>query len=234
MIEFLVSYRPLASRGCPRVIWAAPSHDKHEYDACGRHAASCQLLRGPLPSRQRAPPLRLENTTERGRGDGGAPRIVNARQDDWAPTAGHALAARLLGQTGRGRGLLPHRGLSRSFETAPSRTRSAAWRAQIQIPRCFALKGSATTLVIERLRLRILGVPLPTSAREATIAPLRGRRKDGSKRPNVYSWCYADDDVWRAARGQPRCGCGRDRPGISPAQFELRADGIAQWRAQRR
>ena len=70
----------------------------------------------------------------------------------------------------------------------------------------FALKGSATTLVIERLRLRILGVPLPSiDVREGRgirglIERVRGRRKDGSKRPNVYSWCYADGDVC-VARG---------------------------------
>ena len=70
----------------------------------------------------------------------------------------------------------------------------------------FALKGSATTLVIERLRLRILGVPFPAiDVREgkgirALVERVRGRRKDGSKRPNVYSWCYADGDVC-VARG---------------------------------
>ena len=70
----------------------------------------------------------------------------------------------------------------------------------------FALKGSATTLVIERLRLRILGVPFPAiDVREgkgirALVERVRGRRKDGSKRPNVYSWCYADDEIC-VARG---------------------------------
>ncbi len=70
----------------------------------------------------------------------------------------------------------------------------------------YAWKGSATTLVIERLRLRILGVPLPSiDVREGRgvrglIERVRGRRKDGSKRPNVYSWCYADDDMC-VARG---------------------------------
>ena len=63
----------------------------------------------------------------------------------------------------------------------------------------YAWKGSATTLAIERLRLKILGVPLPSiDVREGRgirglIERVRGRRKDGSKRPNVYSWCYADD-----------------------------------------
>ena len=70
----------------------------------------------------------------------------------------------------------------------------------------YALSGSATTLVIERLRLIILGVPLPSiDVREGRgirglIERIRGRRKDGSKRPNVYSWCYADDEIC-VARG---------------------------------
>ena len=70
----------------------------------------------------------------------------------------------------------------------------------------YALTGSATTLAIERLRLRILGVPLPSiDVREGRgvrglIERFRGRRKDGSKRPNVYSWCYADDEIC-VARG---------------------------------
>ena len=70
----------------------------------------------------------------------------------------------------------------------------------------YAWKGSATTLVIERLRLRVLGLPLPSiDVREGRgvrglIERVRGRRKDGSKRPNVYSWCYADDKVC-VARG---------------------------------
>ena len=73
----------------------------------------------------------------------------------------------------------------------------------------FALKGSATTLVIERLRLRILGVPLPSiDVREgkgirALVERVRGGRKGGKgfqKRPNVYSWCYADDGIC-VARG---------------------------------
>ena len=70
----------------------------------------------------------------------------------------------------------------------------------------YAWKGSATTLTIERLRLKILGLPLPAiDVREGRgvrglIERVRGRRKDGSKRPNVYSWCYADGDVC-VARG---------------------------------
>ena len=70
----------------------------------------------------------------------------------------------------------------------------------------YAWKGSATTLVIERLRLKILGVPLPSiDVREGRgirglIERVRGRRKDGSKRPNVYGWCYADDEIC-VARG---------------------------------
>ena len=73
----------------------------------------------------------------------------------------------------------------------------------------YALQGSATTLVIERLRLKILGVPLPSiDVREgkgirALVERVRGGRKGGKgfqKRPNVYSWCYADGDVC-VARG---------------------------------
>ena len=70
----------------------------------------------------------------------------------------------------------------------------------------YVLEGSATTLVIERLRLKILGVQFPAiDVREGRgirglIERVRGRRKDGSKRPNVYSWCYADGDVC-VARG---------------------------------
>ena len=70
----------------------------------------------------------------------------------------------------------------------------------------YAWKGSATTLTIERLRLRVLGVPFPAiDVREGRgirglIERVRGRRKDGSKRPNVYSWCYADDAIC-VARG---------------------------------
>ena len=70
----------------------------------------------------------------------------------------------------------------------------------------YVWKGSATTLTIERLRLRVLGVPLPAiDVREGRgvrglIERVRGRRKDGSKRPNVYSWCYADDAIC-VARG---------------------------------
>ena len=68
----------------------------------------------------------------------------------------------------------------------------------------YALKGSATTLVIERLRLRILGVPLPSiDVREgkgirALVERVRGGRKGGKgfqKRPNVYNWCYADGEI---------------------------------------
>ena len=73
----------------------------------------------------------------------------------------------------------------------------------------YALQGSATTLVIERLRLKILGVPLPSiDVREgkgirALVERVRGGRKGGKgfqKRPNVYSWCYADDEIC-VARG---------------------------------
>ena len=80
----------------------------------------------------------------------------------------------------------------------------------------YALTGSATTLVIERLRLRILGVPLPSiDVREgkgirALVERVRGGRKGGKgfqKRPNVYSWCYADDAIC-VARGSSRVPTG--------------------------
>ena len=73
----------------------------------------------------------------------------------------------------------------------------------------YVWKGSATTLAIERLRLRVLGVPLPSiDVREgkgirALVERVRGGRKGGEgfqKRPNVYSWCYADDEIC-VARG---------------------------------
>ena len=72
----------------------------------------------------------------------------------------------------------------------------------------YALQGSATTLVIERLRLKILGVPLPSiDVREgkgirALVERVGGRKggKGFQKRPNVYSWCYANDEVC-VARG---------------------------------
>ena len=135
--------------------------------------------------------------------------IVNSRQDDWAPLfdarwrpvfslkpdadEGRLLSARAE-QTFRSDG---------SFSNAVGLFRGAL---KFIFKGTYTVTGSATTLVIERLRLRVLGVPLPSiDVREGRgirglIERVRGRRKDGSKRPNVYSWCYADGDVC-VARG---------------------------------
>ena len=135
--------------------------------------------------------------------------IVNARQDDWAPLydtrwrpvfslkpdadEGRLLSVRAE-QTFRSDG---------SFSNAVGLFRGAL---KFIFKGTYTVTGSATTLVIERLRLRVLGVPLPSiDVREGRgirglIERVRGRRKDGSKRPNVYSWCYADGDVC-VARG---------------------------------
>ena len=70
----------------------------------------------------------------------------------------------------------------------------------------FEMTGRRMTLSIKTLRLRLLWVlTLPFDVREGRgvrglIERVRGRRTDGSKRPNVYSWCYADGDVC-VARG---------------------------------
>ena len=135
--------------------------------------------------------------------------VDEQRQDDWAPLfdtrwrpvfslkpdadKGRLLSVRAE-QTFRSDG---------SFSNAIGLFRGAL---KFQFQGNYALKGSATTLVIERLRLRVLGVPLPCmDVREGRgirglIERGRGRHKDGSKRPNVYSWCYADGDVC-VARG---------------------------------
>ena len=135
--------------------------------------------------------------------------IVNARQDDWTPLLDRrwrpvfslkpdADEGRLLSvraeQTFRSDG---------SFSNAVGLFRGAL---KFIFKGTYTVTGSATTLVIERLRLKILGVPLPSiDVREGRgirglIERVRGRRKDGSKRPNVYSWCYADDEIC-VARG---------------------------------
>ena len=138
--------------------------------------------------------------------------VAEERQDDWAPLfdkrwrpvfsvkpdadVGRLLSVRAE-QTFRSDG---------SFSNAVGLFRGAL---KFIFKGTYALKGSATTLVIERLRLRILGVPLPSiDVREgkgirALVERVRGGRKGGKgfqKRPNVYSWCYADGDVC-VARG---------------------------------
>ena len=138
--------------------------------------------------------------------------VAEERQDDWAPLfdkrwrpvfsvkpdadMGRLLSVRAE-QTFRSDG---------SFSNAVGLFRGAL---KFIFKGTYALKGSATTLVIERLRLRILGVPLPSiDVREgkgirALVERVRGGRKGGKgfqKRPNVYSWCYADDAIC-VARG---------------------------------
>ena len=144
------------------MIWAAPSHDTHGYDACGRRAAFSSILHGPLPSRRRAPPLRLENTTERGRGDGGAPsdrehasgRLGPALDTRWRPV----FSLKPDADEGRFDRVAAEQEFRRdgSFECDPT-----AWN-QVCVRRDLRSEGVATTLVIEQLRVRrVLGVPLP-------------------------------------------------------------------------
>ena len=135
--------------------------------------------------------------------------IVNTRQDDWAPLLDRrwrpVFSLKPDADEGRFLTVRAEQQFKRdgSFANAIGLFRGAL---KFKFQGTFALKGSATTLVIESLRLRILGVPLPSiDVREGRgirglIERVRGRRKDGSKRPNVYSWCYADGDVC-VARG---------------------------------
>ena len=135
--------------------------------------------------------------------------IVNTRQDGWAPLLDtrwrpvfslkpDADEGRFL--TVRAEQQFKQDG---SFSNAVGLLRDAL---KFNFKGTYTLKGSATTLVIERLRLRVLGMPLPSiDVREGRgvrglIERVRGRCKDGSKRPNVYSWCYADDEIC-VARG---------------------------------
>ena len=134
--------------------------------------------------------------------------IVNTRQDDWAPlfnTRWRPVFS-LKPDAEEGRFLTVK--AEQSFNRDGSFTNAIRlFGLKFVFAGTYALKGSATTLVIERLRVRrVLGVPLPSiDVREGRgirglIERVRGRRKDGSKRPNVYSWCYADDEIC-VARG---------------------------------
>ena len=133
--------------------------------------------------------------------------IVNTRQDDWAPlydTRWRPVFS-LKPDAEEGRFLTVR--AEQEFRRDGSFTNAIRLLGlKFVFAGTYELKGTATTLVIERLRLRILGVPLPSiDIREgrgirALVERVRGRRKDGSKRPNVYSWCYADDEIC-VARG---------------------------------
>ena len=133
--------------------------------------------------------------------------IVNSRQDDWEPlldTRWRPVFS-LKPDADEGRFLTVK--AEQCFKRDGSFTNAIRLLGlKFVFAGTYALKGSATTLTIERLRLRVLGLPLPSiDVREgkgirALVERVRGRRKDGSKRPNVYSWCYADDDVC-VARG---------------------------------
>jgi hypothetical protein len=135
--------------------------------------------------------------------------IANTRQDDWAPLLDTrwrpVFSLKPDADEGRFLSVRAEQQFKRdgSFSNAIGLFRGAL---KFNFKGTYAWKGSATTLVIERLRLKILGVPLPSiDVREGRgirglIERIRGRRKDGSKRPNVYSWCYADDEIC-VARG---------------------------------
>ena len=133
--------------------------------------------------------------------------IVNTRQDDWAPLLDRRWRPvfSLKPDAEEGRFLTVR--AEQEFRRDGSFTNAIRLLGiKFSFQGTYAWKGSATTLVIERLRLKILGVPLPAiDVREGRgvrglIERVRGRRKDGSKRPNVYSWCYADDGIC-VARG---------------------------------
>ena len=135
--------------------------------------------------------------------------VDETRQDDWAPLYDTrwrpVFSLKPDAEEGRFLTVRAEQQFKRdgSFSNAIGLFRGAL---KFNFKGTYALKGSATTLVIERLRLKILGVPLPSiDVREGRgirglIERIRGRRKDGSKRPNVYSWCYADDEIC-VARG---------------------------------
>ena len=125
--------------------------------------------------------------------------IANTRQDDWAPLLNRRWRPvfSLKPDAEEGRFLTVK--AEQEFKRDGSFTNAIRLLGiKFSFQGTYAWKGSATTLVIERLRLKILGVPLPSiDVREGRgvrglVERVRGRRKDGSKRPNVYSWCYAD------------------------------------------
>ena len=133
--------------------------------------------------------------------------IVNTRQDDWAPLYDTRWRSVFSLKPGADEGRFLTVKAEQEFKRDGSFTNAIRLLGlKFVFAGTYALTGSATTLTIERLRLKILGVPLPAiDVREGRgmrglIERVRGRREDGSKRPNVYSWCYADGDVC-VARG---------------------------------
>ena len=133
--------------------------------------------------------------------------IVNSRQDDWDPLLDTRWRPVFSVKPDADEGRFLTVRAEQQFKRDGSFTNAIRLLGlKFVFAGTYTLAGSATTLVIERLRLRVLGVPLPSiDVREGRgirglIERVRGRRKDGSKRPNVYSWCYADSDVC-VARG---------------------------------
>ena len=136
--------------------------------------------------------------------------IVNSRQDDWAPLFDTRWRPVFSVKSGADEGRFLTVRAEQQFRRDGSFTNAIRMLGlKFVFAGTYALKGSTTTLVIERLRLKILGVPLPSiDAREGKgirglIERVRGGRKGGKgfqKRPNVYSWCYADDEIC-VARG---------------------------------
>ena len=133
--------------------------------------------------------------------------IVKAGQDDWGPLLDTRWRPVFSLKPDADEGRLLRVKAEQTFRSDGSFTNAIRLLGlKFVFAGSYVLKGSATTLVIERLRVRVLGVPLPSiDVREGRgirglIERVRGRRKDGSKRPNVYSWCYADGDVC-VARG---------------------------------
>ena len=133
--------------------------------------------------------------------------IVNTRQDDWTPLLDRRWRPVFSVKPDADEGRFLTVKAEQEFKRDGSFTNTIRLLGiKFIFGGYYAWKGSTTTLVIERLRLKILGVPLPAiDVREGRgvrglIERVRGRRKDGSKRPNVYSWCYADDEIC-VARG---------------------------------
>ena len=133
--------------------------------------------------------------------------IVNSRQDDWAPLFNTRWRPVFSLKPDADEGRFLSVNAEQAFNRDGSFTNAIRLLGiKFSFQGTYAWKGSATTLTIERLRLKILGVPLPSiDVREGRgvrglIERVRGRRKDGSKRPNVHSWCYADDEIC-VARG---------------------------------